>query len=170
MTIQRPAAGRWGAYTTPAAAGRADSWQRCCRSRRTEYSGTPGPRRHTRDIPTCPASTSRAHCKGASTRYYAHTAAPAEEQAAPDRPAATAQQHNDRTAYSTASPPTPAAARHASPRPYQLAAKPHNTHLPPPCVNQKSHQNPRTPRFLLAAENRLQGGREGRPHPLPRVL
>src|SRR5215468_10931536 len=34
-----------------------------------EHSGTPGPMRHTRDTPICPASKSRPRCKGASTGY-----------------------------------------------------------------------------------------------------
>src|SRR2546427_8854579 len=94
----------------------------------------PGPRKHTRDIPTCPASTSPVHCTGAATRDCAHACAGVEVEVGPGHLVTTAQRYSDRTVCSTASPTAPCDIYCTDPRPCALGRAQCNTHRLPACA------------------------------------
>ncbi len=83
---RRPEAGRWGACTIRASTAAAASWRNPDRAKPAAGSGRRGPRRRTRDIPTCPASTARRRPRNAASGCCARRRAPGAAPAGADRP------------------------------------------------------------------------------------
>src|SRR5689334_8180902 len=93
-----------------------------------ECSETPGPRRHTRDIPTYPASTLPVHCTGASIHDCVLACAGVEVEVGPGHLVTTSLQYSERIVYSKATLPVPGGKRAADPRPGELVEELYNTH------------------------------------------
>src|ERR1700756_958565 len=108
MPTRMQATVRSGAYTTRAAAGSAGLSRSPGRPWPAEYNETRGPTRHTTDIPTCPAWTSRHRCKGASTPCSVHAIVLPAEADRRDPPRARCARRSDKTVSTTAFRHTPA--------------------------------------------------------------
>src|SRR6185312_8185038 len=141
MPIRRPEAARWDAYTIRASAGKAGSWQIRCRRGQAECNEMPGPRRHTRDIPTYRAWTLHAHCTDVAIHDFVQTCAGGVAQAGWGHLSARGQQCSDRTVCSTTCLPVPGAAHAADPRPGPDVGEHHNTRLPPFALHERPHRS-----------------------------
>src|ERR1700722_11466808 len=108
--IRTPAAVRWDSYTIRGAEEPAGLSRIRDRQWPWQYNETPCPRRHTTEIPICPAWKARRNCRGTSSYDCGHIAVRTEVAAGWGRLRARFLRHNCKTAWTTAAPQTLAAA------------------------------------------------------------